>query len=373
MKKQIIFNRLFEYGGSNTHLEALILYFGKENIVLILEEESQLTYLPNIKGGSELKTIVDARLHKFAHLVYPSVFSNIREFVKILRSLWRVGSLAIKHGTNEITLCVVDPEKYLYLLWLPFFKVTYILHSTPHERYTPFTSFTCNSLLGRRKRIVTVSNANKEAVMRNWSISAARQLSVKVVYNCAIANQTTEPQAGMWAKGLQYIVTMGHTVAYKNPSFWLEVARSVTAEREGVRFLWFGDGPLLQELKSAAIDNPAIVYYGSVNGAQAYLKNATIYYQPSLYETHGIAVVEAMANRLPCVVAQTGGLVESIEDGYNGIVVSTTDILENKNALISLIDDPALRESYGIRSYEKYQRMFSFEAFKTRMDTIYKN
>ena len=144
----------------------------------------------------------------------------------------------------------------------------------------------------------------------------------------------------------------------------------MTERLKDVQFTWLGNGPLLEEMKREA-EGFNIYFTGIIEDPSPYLENAAVYYQPSLHETQGIAVIEAMSHHLPCVVSQTGGLPESIENNVNGILVPPEDAEQHIAALERLIADPSLALKYGINGYEKYKAMFSFEKFKSEMDNIY--
>lgn len=370
-RKHIIIAKLFEYGGSTSHLKSLIKYFGKDNIVLVLEDDSQLPYLRNIEGAAGIRVVIKPNLYPYAHLEYRFT-TNIKEMFHILKSILTVQVLSIRFGFADITINAIEPEKHLYLLWIPLSRVIYILHSAPDKKFTRFTSYTCNSLLGRQKKIVTVSNANKKLLCENWDISNSRVSFVHVVYNCVTdddANANKEP----WKRNVAYIVTIGQTIGHKNPMLWLEVAKKVTAARKNVQFLWLGDGPLLDELKVATQGNERISFPGFVPTPKTYLDKAVIYYQPSVNETHGIAVIEAMYNYLPCVVSNAGGLAESVQQGYNGFLVDPACADEHAAALIKLLDDPALQRKYGINGNKRYNQLFNFKAFTVKMDVVYKH
>lgn len=371
MKKHIVIAKLFEFGGSNSHLKTVIKYFGKENMILILDDKNQVPFLKNIAGSNDLRVIIKPRLHKFAHLAYPSALSNIKEFFDVLRSILSILFLSIKHGLADVTICVVEPEKYIYLLWLPFIKVVYILHSSPEKKYTHFTSFTCNIMIGKRKRIITVSNSNKNLIYQNWSIRTKKKPFVHVIYNCIIENELNITHSAK--NNRQHIITLGHVIPYKNPALWLKVAKLVTSKYEQIQFVWLGNGPLWDDFKNATEGNDRIWFKGAVTDPMKYLKEAIIYYQPSLNETQGIAVVEAMYNHLPCVVSDTGGLPETVEHQYNGIVVNPTIVKEHVEALSILIDNSELRYEYGLNSHKRYLNLFSFDSFQTKMDALYHN
>ena len=369
MQKHIIITKLFEFGGSNTHLETLIKYFGKENVVLILEDKTQLQYLNRIDGANNIHVEVKSNLYPHAHLRYRFT-TNVKELFRIFRSILTIQILSIQHGFADITICAVEPEKHLYLFWLPFSKVIYILHTVPNKKYTSITSYTCNLFLGKRKQIVTVSNSNKNLICVNWDISCRKKRHISVIYNCIIENELNVEQKTK-VSNAQFIVTLGHVINYKNPSIWLEVAKIVTSARKNADFIWLGNGPLLEDFKKATQKTKRIIFQGLVIDPDSYLKNASIYYQPSLHETHGIAVVEAMYNSLPCVVANIGGLPESVKGEYNGILVDPHNIQENADSIIQLLDNDELRYGYGSNSYKRYNELFTYSRFKVRMDEVY--
>jgi glycosyltransferase involved in cell wall biosynthesis len=224
--------------------------------------------------------------------------------------------------------------------------------------------------LGNRKRIITVSNANKQAISKNWRISETRQKFVYVIYNCA-DEPPTQSRPSADDHTTKDIVTMGHLVSYKNPDGWLKTATTLTRQFANVRFIWLGSGDRLNELKIKTEGNKNILFPGFINDPIPYLQKATIYYQPSLQETHGIAVLEAMSCHLPCVVSEAGGLPESVADGVNGLVVPPDDVNKHVAALKKLITDPRLCNDYGWNGYKKYQQQFSFKPFKSAMDRVY--
>lgn len=372
MRKHIIITRLFEFGGSNSHLTALIKYLGVGNIILILEDEKQLAYLENIGDSKKLKVKIISGLHQYAHLKYKFT-TNVKELFHIIRSILTIQLLSIVNGFATVTINAVEPERHLYLMLLPFSRVFYILHTTPHKKYTSFTSATCNITLGRNKKIITVSKANKNTICTNWEISAKKNQFIEVVYNCITKNDLSKLPVVPSENGMRMILTMGHVVAYKNPLTWLETAKLATSKYHDVHFIWLGNGPLFEEFKIATSDNPRITFYGLVHEPQTFLKNALIYYQPSLYETHGIAVIEAMAHCLPCVVSDVGGLPESVENNRSGFLVRPLDKNEHLAAISRLLENARLRMEFGKNGYSKYEQFFTFEAFIAKMDYVYQN
>ena len=70
---------------------------------------------------------------------------------------------------------------------------------------------------------------------------------------------------------------------------------------------------------------------------------ADVLLHPSIYDTFGLVVAEAMAHGLPVVVSREAGVSDLIEHGRSGWVLERTDPQAAGAALRQLASDPALR------------------------------
>jgi len=91
------------------------------------------------------------------------------------------------------------------------------------------------------------------------------------------------------------------------------------------------------------------------------LNAADIYVQPSRSEGLPLAIMEAMALRLPVVGTRTGGIPEAVVDGDTGYLAAPGDI----DSLIQVIEhslaEPAKWSSMGEAGYLRYLRSFRGE------------
>jgi starch synthase len=98
-----------------------------------------------------------------------------------------------------------------------------------------------------------------------------------------------------------------------------------------------------------------------------------IFVLPSLYEPLGIAFAEAMAHRLPCIGTNSCTMPEIIDDGQSGILVEPNDSQALVKAIISLLEDDALREEMGRKAYEKYYLNYRWEVVTQKIINILAN
>ncbi|DAB34820.1 MAG TPA: glycosyl transferase [Sulfurospirillum sp. UBA12182] len=96
-----------------------------------------------------------------------------------------------------------------------------------------------------------------------------------------------------------------------------------------------GTGSLEKELKNKANSN--IIFLGQVNNTelQDYFNKNDIFILPSLSESWGLVIEEALYFGLPVLISDNCGASELIENGKNGYIVNT----ENLYNIINQIDD----------------------------------
>src|SRR5262249_11867308 len=81
-----------------------------------------------------------------------------------------------------------------------------------------------------------------------------------------------------------------------------------------------------------------------------------IFLFPSLMEGMPISLLEAIASGLPVVTTETCGMMDLIEDGYNGLLAKPADARGFAPKVDTRIDSPALREHLGRKAQETAHR-----------------
>lgn len=118
-------------------------------------------------------------------------------------------------------------------------------------------------------------------------------------------------------------------------------------------FIITGDGPYTDKLKAAS--NNRAVFTGYLRGTELSRLYAScdVFVFPSSTETFGNVVMEAMASGLPVVTVNSGGVTDSVKDGYNGFLCKPRDAQSFSEAIARLIENPGLiREmSQSAREY----------------------
>lgn len=99
-------------------------------------------------------------------------------------------------------------------------------------------------------------------------------------------------------------------------------------------------------------------------------QHASVFVLPSLYEPFGVAFVEAMAHRLPCIGTNICAMPEIIQHGVTGYVVPPRDPAALARYLLMLLKEPDQCREFGNAGYERYRTHYTWEAVAAHLCEI---
>jgi glycosyltransferase involved in cell wall biosynthesis len=103
----------------------------------------------------------------------------------------------------------------------------------------------------------------------------------------------------------------------------------------------------------------------------AHYNRAHIFVLPSLSESFGQVLIEAMSCGLPVVATAIGGIPETIRDKTNGLLVPPRDPAALVAAVRWLAANPKQRERMGRYNAEQARERYSWPAIATKYETLY--
>jgi glycosyltransferase involved in cell wall biosynthesis len=160
-----------------------------------------------------------------------------------------------------------------------------------------------------------------------------------------------------------YFLFVGRLERLKGVQVLIEAFRSYA----DADLLIVGNGTYARELRRRAAGLNHVHFLGRVHPSElsALYTGAVSLLAPSIgYETFGIVVLEAFAQRTPAIVHDLGALPELVDDaGGAGVVYSTT--AELVDAMRQLQADRSLRQELGERGYSAWRALWSEEAHMT--------
>lgn len=139
--------------------------------------------------------------------------------------------------------------------------------------------------------------------------------------------------------GITYLIRAFEVIVSQNPD-------------KPLHLLLVGSGSMTDQYKALVAElglSEMVTFAGRIDHDMipAYHQTMDIFVNPSLWESFGVSVVEAMAMKKPVVVSEVGGLKEVVRDSVNGLYVKPEDTDSIVSALQKLIGDPELRRELG--------------------------
>jgi Glycosyltransferase len=144
---------------------------------------------------------------------------------------------------------------------------------------------------------------------------------------------------------------VGRLAAEKDLDILMESIRNINGIYPGLtRFVIAGDGPYASCMKKTAPDN--VLFTGYIKGERlsSIYASCDVFVFPSSTETFGNVVLEAMASGLPVIAVNSGGVKNSIINGYNGILCDSRDVGSFTRAICRFIEDKTLAGNLGINA-----------------------
>lgn len=161
----------------------------------------------------------------------------------------------------------------------------------------------------------------------------------------------------------------------KGHKYLLTAAKEILKTNKDAQFIIIGDGPekknLLELSRSLKIENN-IYFIPSTLETKKPLSVMDIFVMPSLQEGLGISILEAMACGLPVVASNVGGIYSLIKDGKNGFLVPPKDPESLKEAILKLLNNKKMAESFGVFSQEIARDNFSLDKLISKVEEVYK-
>lgn len=141
-------------------------------------------------------------------------------------------------------------------------------------------------------------------------------------------------------------VFVGKLVERKRPDLLLEAFSRIARKHRGVRLVFVGDGERSAALRAASESLPVhFLGFQNQRDMPSIYRLGDVLALPSAVETWGLAVNEAMASGLPCIVSDRVGCApDLVGDAEAGQIVPTDSVEALADAMeLYVLDEAALR------------------------------
>lgn len=151
---------------------------------------------------------------------------------------------------------------------------------------------------------------------------------------------------------------VGRLAETKNIQFSLRVLAEVKKENPHFKYLVVGDGDYGKTLKKLTASlglNENVVFVGKVSDKKqlaSYYKACDLMLFPSFFDTAGIVVLEASANRTATVTFEGSCACEPLEEGESGFIWANDEKIWAEN-ILNILKNPEIAHKAGEGAYEK--------------------
>ena len=140
------------------------------------------------------------------------------------------------------------------------------------------------------------------------------------------------------------VILVGRLAKEKNVGLVVSAFRAIQAQQPRAKLVFVGDGPLRRALEEACPD----AHFAGIRKQEelaAHYASADLFLFPSLTETFGNVVPEALASGLAVVSYAHAAALELISHQHNGVLVSAGDELAFVRAAVDLALSPTRQDA----------------------------
>jgi 1,4-alpha-glucan branching enzyme len=225
--------------------------------------------------------------------------------------------------------------------------------------------------------IVVCSEALGDWFRRTHGISRSKLL---VLHNCV--DLTRFNKRGPKAQGIEFpqgtivfcaVGTLGGGVN-KRVDVCIRALASARSSGAKAALVICGDGEqrsALEDLAHSLSIASHVKFLGTCADVASVLRACHVLCHAAPFEPFGIVVIEAMAVGLPIVVPNSGGVRETVEHRVNGLFYPALNDQALGDAMVTLANDPALRESMGLASRQIAEERFSVQEYLSKLYQAY--
>lgn len=168
--------------------------------------------------------------------------------------------------------------------------------------------------------------------------------------------------------------TIGSLTEEKGHMYLLKAARQVMDKCPECRFLIVGDGGQRQflEEKTAHLGlTEKVLFAGSRKDVPEILSMLDAFVLPSLKEGLPMALLEAMASRVPVIATSVGAIPKVLENGVSGILIQPKDSQAIASAIMQVVNDKQGSFEMAQKGFEQVRDHFSSKTMSEKYLTVY--
>jgi len=328
------------------------------------------------------------RIQQLFGIPYLNVFSNYRFYDASLQSLKDIDAIYERNGLYNAGLAMA--ARHLKLPYVIFFEADQIMELDIMNRpITGLLRWRANQLLRYNLNaadcIICVTDAGRRHLINKWNVPAKKIVvfpnAVHVDRFKADSDARAQVRASLGMNVEPMVMFVGNFFHWHDVVTLLKAFARAWKTCPEARLVLVGDGERRREMMKQAsglgIDHAVkftgIVPHAEVPRYMAAADIAVVPYPPMQQEMwlSPLKLFEYMSSGKAIVASAIGQIMDVIQEGENGLLVPPGDVTAMSNALIKLIQDPALCARLGDRAREQALQKYSWESYLSRLERIF--
>ncbi|MBI4387427.1 MAG: glycosyltransferase family 4 protein [Candidatus Omnitrophica bacterium] len=326
--------------------------------------------------GAEVRKIRMPSLHM------RNFFSIILTNIKLIGLTWKE-KVAIVH----FNLPVHIDSSFLFILFLKLFRIPFFIHVRSPLIFSAFERF-----LMRWGRLIYVSKAiQNQFLIRRQSDFLARPFHERgaLIYDGRKLSKYLSDfsplglEKELKLSGGRVVGFVGALDEIKRPDLFLQVAACVkTRSQASVRFLMVGDireqtDVLIQykerllQLRDELNLQEDVTFTGYRNDVEDIFKLIDVLVLTSKRDCLPGTVIEAMAFGKPVVASAVDGVVEMVDDGETGYLISNGDPADYAEKILELLANDSKRSEMARKARLKAKDLFDIHDHVFQVESLY--
>lgn len=319
-------------GGGSKHVLGLLKNLDKEKFsILLITPRGWLTSEAEKIEGVEVKNI------KFRSKFDLSSFSKLKvEIAKFRVKEFPFSPIILHaHGPRAglfVTFAKWHGEKFIYTehLWNHEFRLKNIFGNFLQKR---FLAFVCH----RADEIIAVSKSVEKFLTGELKIKKEK---IRVIPNAVNFDEKDGEKNHQSKTGEVVIGTTGALVSQKGQIYLIRAFSRVFESLPKARLEIIGDGPeksrLQKEISNLGLE-AKIHLLGEQKELSKFYQNWDLFVLPSLSETFGLVILEAMNYEVPVLATSVGGIPEIVKNEKTGVLVPPANSEKLAKAILKLL------------------------------------
>jgi len=163
-------------------------------------------------------------------------------------------------------------------------------------------------------------------------------------------------------------------VPHKGQRYLIEAAHLVVQKIPDARFVIFGEGELREHLEHLVREHHLekhVLLPGFRTDVIGCIKGFDLFVMSSVTEGLGTSLLDAMACRKAIVATRAGGIPEVVDEGRTGRLVDPRDPRQLADAIVTLIQDEAMRKRMADAGYARVRKRFTVERMVADTAAVY--